>query len=387
MPKSSRRRKRRDTWGSISYDPKRQVGVIRYWASTDERGYMRHCKTVHGTRQEVEMARAALMLDHSADAPCPTVGQAWERWCLPDIERMVEGGDLSKQTMKTRRSAWRNHVAPTWADVPCDQVRPLAIQQWISGLGYSQAMSAVAVLRAVMDYAVRYELVSGNPMREKYVMPSKSTVVGYDKGTWTLDELGTLWRECAYGQWWEAAFLLAAFGGMRVGESLGVTSSDLSTVEFHRQRILVANVSRQVSNDGMVTDRLKTRWSARPVAIPGRAADRLLCLSESAPGGWLTGDGMGNPTKQRILVTSWTSACQHVDQSLRHPFKNLRNSWQTNMRWSLRLPPWLIEPMMGHVGEGTTGQHYDRPRAEMFAEAVADAYASNPFDARWNWVS
>jgi hypothetical protein len=57
------------------------------------------------------------------------------------------------------------------------------------------------------------------------------------------------------------------------------------------------------------------------------------------------------------------------------------------MRWSLRLPPWLIEPMMGHRLQGVTGQHYDRPDSMMFAEAVADAYASNPYDRGWTWVS
>ena len=37
-------------------------------------------------------------------------------------------------------------------------------------------------------------------------------------------------------------------------------------------------------------------------------------------------------------------------------------------------------------GEGVTGMHYDRPRGEMFAEIVADAYRERPFDADWVWL-
>ena len=50
------------------------------------------------------------------------------------------------------------------------------------------------------------------------------------------------------------------------------------------------------------------------------------------------------------------------------------------MRWSLRLPPHVTEPLMGHVaasGGRVTAAHYDRPGAEQVARVVADAYADN----------
>ena len=67
-----------------------------------------------------------------------------------------------------------------------------------------------------------------------------------------------------------------------------------------------------------------------------------------------------------------------------HPFRNLRNSWQTNARWSLRLPPWMVEPMMGHSAQGVTGIYYDRPQADVVAEVIAEAYAQRPYDDGWN---
>lgn len=49
----------------------------------------------------------------------------------------------------------------------------------------------------------------------------------------------------------------------------------------------------------------------------------------------------------------------------------------------LRIDPTLIEKMMGHAGHTVTSRHYDRPDEEMFAEAVAKAYAAHPFADTW----
>ena len=384
MANSSRRaRHKRAAWASLA-----QVGPqtwrIRYWAEGPD-GYKRRSKTIrNATRKDAERVRSELMLAHGDDAPCPTVGEVWQRWHLPALERRVEDGDLSPQTLRQYASGWNRHAAPRWASVPCDQVRPLQVQQWLDALGRSEAESAMTVLKPLLDYAVRYGEVPTNPFRERYVMPGRSTVRRRDAGVWTLPELGEVWRDVALRRWWEAAFLLAGFGGLRVGESLGVRSEDVSVADAGGQAVTLVEVRRQVANRGPVTDVLKNSQSRRVVAIPGRAGARLAAIAGVAEGGWLTGDGLGGPSSQKRLSLAWSDAMS--GSALSHPFHNLRNSWQTNMRWTLRLPPWLIEPMMGHVGGGVTERHYDRPQAEMFAEAVASAYAEHPFDAGWTWA-
>lgn len=376
------RRKRRDAWASITEVRAGEVYRIRFWASGPD-GYKRRSRTIRGTRKEAERARAELMLEHSDDAPCPTVGEAWERWYLPTLRQAVDGGERAPQTLAQYSARWKRHVGPRWANVPCDSVRPLDVQQWISGLGYNQAIYSCQLLRGILDYAVRYGTVPSNPMRERYVMPPKSTVRRRDDGVWSLAELGEVW--CAVrGSWIEPAFVLAAFGGLRVGESMGVMGSDVERREVGAQTVALVHVDRQVANNGTVTDTLKNAQSRRVVAIPGRAGAYLLRLAESERG-YLTGDGMGGYSTQWRMKKEWDGhVLPSLPETMRHPFTNLRNSWQTNMRWSLRLPPWLIEPMMGHVGEGVTGRHYDRPQAEMFAEVVAEAYAAHPFDAGWD---
>lgn len=319
------------------------------------------------------------MLAHSEDAPCPTVGEVWDSYAMPDLVRRVEGGDASPGTLRQYGSWWRRHVEPTWAAVQCDQVRALAVQQWLYGLPLNAARAGLSLLRIVLDYAVRYELCGHNVARERYLMPSASTVNAMDDGIWSLDGLRETW-DAVRGRWFEAAFLLAAFGGLRVGEALGVRSEDVRAANVGGQALAVVSVRRQVSQEG-VTDVLKTPQSRRAVPIAGSAGTRLIRLA-AASDGYLSGDGMGGPSTRARLTKAWR-ACPLPD-GMRHPMRNLRNSWQTWMRWEMRVPVWAIEPIMGHRVAGVTGEHYDRPQEVLFCEVVAEAYAARPYDAGWD---
>lgn len=381
MPRT--RKPRRAAWGSLAYDAKTRTARIRYWASTPQ-GYRRCSKTFRDvSRAEAEERRAALMLDHSHDAPCPTVREAWERWVVPEMEQRRDDGTLSKRSMTQYASTWRKHVEPFWGDISCDAVRPLQIQQWLSQMGRSAATSALGVLSKPLDYAVRYEHIDHNVTREKYLMPPKSTVSKRDEGVWTLDELGDAWREL-HGSWLEAAFILAGFGGCRVGESLGVLAGEVELRDVDGVPVACVPIRRQVPNRGKVgesVDALKTEDSARVVVVPGRAALRLATIAAFLPPDCpLTHDGFGRFQPQYRLVREWER------RGMAHPFKNLRNSWQTNCRWALKMPPWITEKMMGHAGRDVTAVHYDRPAADTFAEYIAQAYRDVPYDRGWTWA-
>lgn len=344
---------------------------------------------MRGTRMDAERVRSELMLEHSEDAPCPTVGDAWRRWVLPDLERRLEGADISVRTHSAYLRAWGADVEPTWADVPCDAVRPLAVQQWLLGLGLSQAKRALQLLTLVLDYAVRYELIDHNVAREKYIMPSKTTVTPRDKGVWTLDELGDVWRAVrAEAPWMEPAFLLAAFGGCRVSESVGPMAGEVERMDVDGVPLALVPIVRQVTKETGVSDRLKTESSRRTVIVPGRAALALEAAAAALPAEWpLTHDGAGAFVSRDRLNRTWRlDVLPSLPEGQRHIFQNLRNSWQTNCRWTLGMAPWLIESLMGHVGAGVTGRHYDRPQVLMFAETVARAYAAHPYDAAWAWL-
>ena len=369
-------RRKRSAWGNLTKIDS-QTWRLRYW-STGPDGYKRRSKTIrNATRLEAERVRSELMLAHSDDAPCPTVGEVWDSYALPDLERRVASGDVAASTLKQYRYAWQKHVDGQWSRVQCDSVRALAVQQWLYGLPLNAARSGLGLLRLVLDYAVRYELVGHNVARERYLMPSPSTTERRDRGTWTLDQLGEVWR-IVHGRWMEGAFLLCAFGGLRVSEALAVQTDAVTLTDVGGVPIALVRVERQMGDHG-VTDALKTPQSRRTVAIPGLAATRLATIAAESVG-YVSGDGMGGPSTRFRLRKAWDALPLG---ELRHPFRNLRNSWQTNARWSLRIPPHLLEPMMGHAGRDVTGQYYDRPQAEMFAEVVAEAYRQRPYDDGW----
>ena len=147
----------------------------------------------------------------------------------------------------------------------------------------------------------------------------------------------------------------------------------------------MVSVERQVPNRGRdAVGRLKNPQSMRVVPVPGVAGRRILELSEEAE--WLSGDGMGNPNTQNRLTREWARTCAALPDGLAHPYRNLRNSYETNMRWVMKLPPWVVEPLMGHKSQGITGQYYDRPTPEMMAGSVAEAYATCRYDADWAWT-
>jgi len=372
------RNKRRDAWASITEVRAGEIYRIRYWSSGPD-GYKRRSRTIRGTRRDAERARAELMLEHSDDAPCPTVGEVWRSYAMPDMERRVSDGDLAPDTLVQYRRWWAKHVEPTWGATSCDMIKPLAIQQWLYTLTRSQAANATLVLSKALDYAVRYGWAPTNPMRERYVMPGRSTISERDKGTWTLAELRDVWKR-VYGTWMEPAFLLSAFGSARVGESLGVLAGEVERCDIDGTPVALVPIQRQVAHHGArIAERTKTTESARWIVLVGSAATRLCDIAESMPPDCpLTNDGAGNVVPQGRYTDNW----RRMD--MEHPYRNLRNSWQTWMRWELGLETRYIEVLMGHKLKGTTGQHYDRPQAEQLAGVVAAAYRAKPYDADWD---
>ena len=376
MPR--KRRQTRAAWASIAQVDEGRYR-IRYWGKGAGGTYRRMSRTVRGSRMDAERVRSELMLEHSEDAPCPTVQQAWERWVLPDLERRVEGEDISVRTMTAYRRAWDADVSPRWGAVQCDAVRPLDVQQWLLELGLSQAKRALQILTLVLDYAVRYELTDHNSARERYIMPSKATVRQRDKGVWTLDELGEVWRVVrSDARWMEPAFLIAAFGGARVSESVGVLAGEVERMDIDGVPLALIPIVRQVTKETGVSDRLKTEGSRRTAIVPGRAALALLDAAAALPADWpLTHDGAGGWTSRDRLNRAWRNdVLPALPEDQRHIFQNLRNSWQTNCRWTLGMAPYYVEALMGHAGKGVTNKYYDRPSIEMMERAVANAWKS-----------
>ena len=128
---------------------------------------------------------------------------------------------------------------------------------------------------------------------------------------------------------------------------------------------------------GVKEDRYR-KWengvNGMPLEYALEACSILRCsldeLASALPERWpLTHDGAGGWQPQARLNRSWHGA---------HPFRNLRNAWQTWMRYDLRAPRWLTEKLMGHAAGDVSDMYYDRPDAARLGEMMADLYRDRP---------
>ena len=361
------RKRTRSTWGA-NEDAGNGRRRLRYWADLhDGRGYTRHSMTIVGSRRDGDETLARLRVEHSQDRPTPTLRQAWEAWYLPELRERVETGDMAPRSLTMYESTWRAHVCPAWGETPVTDIRPLAVQQWLMGMTTECARKSLSLLGRILAKCVMYEVVDHNVAREDYRTPRRAERE-HSKDVYTLAELVDA-LDAVRGT---PAYLPAIMSGLascRPGEALGPLRAEVREVEAHGMTLAVVELRRQVDRYGHVSERLKTRSSERPVVVPEPWSRDVLAVGTE----WLCDDGCGEPVGQLVVGRSWETALAEAGLSP-IPFRNLRNTWRTFMRWELGVPEDMVEAMMGHAGRNVGEVHYDRPRAEVFAATVADAW-------------
>lgn len=370
MPRK-RGRKSRSTWGSND-DAGAGRRRLRYWADLhDGKGYARHSKTIVGTKTDGDEELARLRVSHSRDRPVPTVGQAYEMWWLPDATERRESGEMAKSTYDNYLSRWRKHVGPRWSDVPVTDVRAVDLQEWLLTKTATMGSMSLLLMRQVLDLCVRYEVAEKNIARLEYRMPRKIERE-HSRDVYTLREMVAA-LEAVRGT---AAYLPAVMCGLascRVGEALGprVDLGEVRPMDVNGMTVAVVDVIRSVDRNGHPGSdhELKNPQSERPVIVPAPWSADVLAAS----GPWLADRGDGRPVSQIVANREWSRALREAGIEP-VPFRNLRSSWRTFMRWELGIDEDKLEAMMGHTGRNVGEIHYDRPREEVFAQTVADAW-------------
>ncbi len=361
------RRRARSTWGA-NEDAGNGRRRLRYWADLhDGRGYTRHSTTIVGSRRDGDEMLARLRVEHSQDRPTPTLRQAYETWYLPELRERVETGDMAASSVVMYESNWRKHVAPAWGETPVTDIRPLGVQQWLMGMTTVSARKSLSLLGRILAKCVMYEAVQSNVAREEYRLPRR-TERDAPKDVYTLSELLAA-LDAVSGTAAYVPAIMAGLASCRVGESLGPLRAEVREVEDHGMTLAVVDIVRQVDREGRVIERLKTKGSERPVVVPEPWAADVLDVDTE----WLCDNGCMRPLSQIAVNDIWRDALSAagIDPI---PFRNLRSTWRTFMRWELGIAEDMVEAMMGHVGRNVGEIHYDRPQAEVFASTVADAW-------------
>ena len=183
-------RKMRSSFGCVQRIDK-DVYRLRWWEDVAGE-YKRRSRNFRGTRREAERALAEIRagLDENRRHKLrhvPTVEEAFNKWWLPDADTKLEDGRLAKNTHKCRMSKWNKYVGPRWGQVKVNELDPLEIQDWLSGMTKKPAEDSLALLRQILDFCQIYDVVGENMARRPYVMPQNFK--SRSDGAYTLDEL------------------------------------------------------------------------------------------------------------------------------------------------------------------------------------------------------
>lgn len=307
MPRKARRR----AWGSVTEAARGKKYVLR-WVENTPRGRRRRSRTVYGTYREACNELAKIQATKCDERAVPTIDSLFEARYLPWLERRYEGSASNTKSLYLR--AWKNHCEPKWARVPIDQVKPLDVQEWLDGMAYGNAHSALIVMRRTLDFAVNLEQIPSNPFRRDYEMPAKGSA--RSKEVYGLAQAAEMLAKVE-GMPYEAAYILAAFGGCRTGESLGVRVEDVREIRAGGVRFAAVAVKRQAGTP----ERGDSRWHEDRAERAGDPGARAVLLHSAQAARRARGGRPGVVERGRRKADRHGHARLSLAQGRRHPLR------------------------------------------------------------------
>lgn len=370
-------RARRRSWGSVTEITRGKKYVIR-WMENTPRGRMRRSKTIWGTSMDASRELALREVAHSTERRVPTIGEVYELWYLPWLERRLSSGKIKPNTHLAYTSVWANVIAPRWSNVPIDSIRPQEFQDWLLEQNKGNANISIVVLRKSLDIAMRNDAITYNVFRREYDMPTsvtrKKTLDVYD-----LEQAEKI-LDTVRGTSIEAPFIFSCFGGCRVGESLAVKASEVERIESDGVVFAAFSIKRRMPPSGshpLADGDLKTPSSERIALIPEPYCYRLFDIIDGLKSEWTSDRGDGLPTNKNSFMYRFNAL---VDDSA-IPLSNMRSSWRTFAEYTWNVPGDTLEQLMGHVLPGVSGAHYIRTNLADLAHSFAVPYRAY-LDAR-----
>ena len=235
----------------------------------------------------------------------------------------------------------------------------------------------MAITTAVLDYAVRYQLITANPARQ---LPARERprVIRRPACTLTPNEIGALLA--AAREPYRTIFTVAIFAGLRSGEIRGLQWHD---IDLANRRL---HIRRQAQNGRLVPP--KTSSAVRDVALIDPLPNTLERYRARRPplsGGSLLFLDKGAPLRSPRLCYALrrTAARAGLEQSPEDPllrFHDLRHTY-ASILIAARADVAFIARQLGHATPATTLLIY----AHLFDEAAnltrVDDYVAHQFGA------
>ncbi|WP_248241709.1 tyrosine-type recombinase/integrase [Microbacterium kunmingense] len=267
----------------------------------------------------------------------------------------------------TLERAWKNHVAPVWADREISSIRRSEVQDWVSDLATQKSRTVVVralrVLAGILDVAIDDRRLASNPARHVRSLPRHGP--GKRRVYLSHDQVATLAACSAY----PTLVLTLAYTGLRWGEATGLR---VRSVNRLRRRFVIEENAVTIAYEIHVGTP-KTH-EKRSVPYPERLAPMIeqACVGKG-PEGLLFGDEVNHMRNSgnKGWFANAVRREQEFDPSiprltphdLRHTAASLAISSGANVK--------AVQRMLGHASAAMTLDTY----ADLFDDDL-DAVAT-----------
>jgi len=276
-------RRTRYQQGSVQRE-KRKSGSdvwIYRWYETGTDGKSKYRKAIVGTvttlanKASALKAAQALRMDANpqtphAEAGPSTIAELVSHYRLKELVSENQGRK-SFSTRAAYESYLKIWILPRWGNYRLDQVKPVAMEEWLDGIKRAKATRAKIrnLMSAIFHHAMRYEWVQNNPIKLVRQSAKREKV----PDVLDLAELQLLLSKLSVRE--RTLALLDAATGLRVSELLALRWSD---VDFEN---LELNVTRSIWHQ--IVGNCKTEASAKPVPLDSYMAEDLLRWRRQSP--------------------------------------------------------------------------------------------------------
>lgn len=369
--------KRTSTWGNIT---KRKNGTYRlrypiaYDAETGKR--IIASETIHGTKKEAETRLAELRIQYACDEHLPlslTVETFWVRHYFPYIQKT-----LAPSTVRGYASSYECHIKPTWGKFAMEDISVSAMKNWLQSMTYGAAKKQLSTMRAMFNYAEDEELIKRNVMNRRFRLPSKNTARKNNDQIHDKETLDAILEDCR-DEFWEAGFIVSAFGGLRREEAFGIKKNEIIFNGDHAIVPVNRTVQRisgriVISDEEETSPETKTPESKRLAVIVHPYAQRLKEIMDDPEREgdiWMLDDGFGEPIDPERAAKAYMRWYLYKPYCY-IPWKNLRSSYATMLHQQC-VPIETIAKLLGHTNVSTTYKYYEKPNVEHLVETISNA--------------
>ena len=235
------------------------------------------------------------------------------------------------------------------------------------GLSNNYISKIIAVLKNSLNYAVEQEYIPANPA-EKISKPSETLKTNIQ---WTDEDIKRF-MNLTRGTSYYPAYLLAIFCGLRRGEALGLSWSE---IDFDKSQLIVLRV---LSADGKtLIDKPKTKGSKRSVSIPSHILEELKNIKHEQEKSniplfqdlkLVVPNEVGNPVNPRNLLRNMASLIKKAEvpkvtfHDLRHIHASLLLQQNIHMK--------VVSERLGHSKISITMDRYSHLIPTLQSEAA-----------------